>query len=78
MNNIAISPYIALYALQIQNVKRNVAKTASIKELNMEAKPAVVVVASEEQTANVEKTTDLSALPEPQIENSVNNQVIPI
>jgi hypothetical protein len=35
MNNIAISPYIGMYALQIQNVKRNVAKTASIDELNL-------------------------------------------
>ena len=69
MNNIAISPYIALYALQIQNVKRNVAKTASIKELNMEAK-TVPVVANVDESVNVEKTTDLSALPEPQIENN--------
>lgn len=35
MNNIAISPYIAMYALQIQNVKRNVAKKVSIDELNL-------------------------------------------
>jgi len=69
MNNIAISPYIALYALQIQNVKRNVAKTASIRELNMEAK-TVPVVANVDESVNVEKTTDLSALPEPQIENN--------
>ena len=69
MNNIAISPYIALYALQIQNVKRNVAKTASIKELNMEAK-TVPVVANVDESVNVEKTTDLSALP--QIENNAN------
>ena len=34
MNNIAITPYIALHALQIQNVKRNVAKKVSINELN--------------------------------------------
>jgi hypothetical protein len=27
MNNLAISPYIALYALQLQNVKRSVVKT---------------------------------------------------
>lgn len=79
MNNIAISPYIALYALQIQNVKRNVAKTASIKELNMEAKTVPVVVTStQDETVNIEKTTDLSALPEPEIENTVNNQVVPI
>ena len=79
MNNIAISPYIALYALQIQNVKRNVAKTASIKELNMEAKTVPVVVTStQDEIVNIEKTTDLSALPEPEIENTVNNQVVPI
>jgi hypothetical protein len=34
MNNIAISPYIAMYALQIQNVKRNISKTADINVLN--------------------------------------------
>jgi hypothetical protein len=34
MNNIAISPYIGLHALQIQNIKRNVVKKASIAELN--------------------------------------------
>jgi hypothetical protein len=67
MNNIAISPYIAMYALQIQNVKRNVAKKASIEELNMESKNITVV------ETNVEKTTDLSDLPEPQIENNSNN-----
>ena len=76
MNNIAISPYIAMYALQIQNVKRNVAKKASIEELNMESKTVPVVVAStQDETVNIEKTTDLSSLPEPEIENSVNNQV---
>jgi hypothetical protein len=34
MNNIAISPYIAMYALQIQNVKRNTSKTANMDVLN--------------------------------------------
>jgi hypothetical protein len=69
MNNIAISPYIAMYALQIQNVKRNVAKKASIEELNMEAKHGIVVTNTDE-SVNVEKTTDLSALPEPQLEEN--------
>ena len=36
MNNIAITPYIALHALQIQNVKRNVVKKIDIKELKIE------------------------------------------
>lgn len=36
MNNIAVLPYISLHALQIQNIKRNVAKKANINELNNE------------------------------------------
>jgi hypothetical protein len=38
MNNIAISPYIGMHALQIQNVQRNIVKKASIHELNIEEK----------------------------------------
>jgi len=34
MNNISITPYIFLHALQIQNVTRNTAKKVSINELN--------------------------------------------
>jgi hypothetical protein len=34
MNNLAISPYICLHALQIQNIKRDVVKKVSINELN--------------------------------------------
>jgi len=41
MNNAAILPYIGMHALQIQNVKRNVVKKASIKELNNEVRPPV-------------------------------------
>jgi hypothetical protein len=36
MNNLAIIPYISMHALQIQNVKRNTVKKASINELNKE------------------------------------------
>ena len=36
MNNAAIFPYIGMHALQIQNVKRDVVKKASISELNHE------------------------------------------
>jgi hypothetical protein len=38
MNNLAITPYICLHALQIQNVKRNFAKKVSIDELNNDTK----------------------------------------
>lgn len=38
MNNISISPYIAMHILQLQNVKRNLVKKIDIKELNSEEK----------------------------------------
>ena len=46
MNNIAISPYVALHALQIQNIKRNVAKKIDVCEtpVNISEKiPAEIV-----------------------------------
>jgi hypothetical protein len=36
MNNAAILPYIFMHALQIQNIKRDVVKKASISEINRE------------------------------------------
>jgi hypothetical protein len=39
MNNLAISPYIGMHALQIQNVKRDVVKKVSISELNQPYPP---------------------------------------
>jgi len=36
MNNIAILPYISMHALQIQNIKRNTVKKASINDINQE------------------------------------------
>ena len=50
MNNIAISPYIGMHALQIQNVKRNVVKKVSISELNH--KPAYNEIPTNELTTN--------------------------
>lgn len=35
MNNLAVTPYVGLHALQIQNVKRDVAKKINIDELNI-------------------------------------------
>ena len=53
MNNIAITPYIALHALQIQNVKRDVAKKISINELNNQT----YVINNEVDYANKEITS---------------------
>lgn len=81
MNNAAILPYIGMHALQIQNVKRNVVKKASIKELNNE----IVHIEPQEELYNqdniqdsnqdniqdsnqenlVDNGTDINNLPEP-------------
>jgi hypothetical protein len=37
MNNLAVTPYIGMHALQIQNIKRNVVKKASVDELNCQS-----------------------------------------
>ena len=66
MNNIAISPYIGMYDLQIQNVKRNVAKTASIDELNLHKNTDINE--NKNTNDNTEKnentTTSIDSLPE--------------
>jgi hypothetical protein len=67
MNNIAVSPYIGMHALQIQNIKRNVVKKASIQELNVE-----------HQTTNVEIDNDTASKQEPPTHNdeSIHKPVI--
>ena len=64
MNNLAISPYIGMYALQMQNVKRNTAKKHSIHELNVGVKKM-------EEERNVENTTNIDALPKENVETHI-------
>ena len=56
MNNIAILPYIGLHALQIQNVKRNVAKKVSINELNNE-----IIQPENNSNTNIQVDTNTSS-----------------
>ena len=81
MNNIAITPYIALHALQIQNVKRNVAKKVSINELNNQ----IYEVDNDLDNTNNESNekneteiemqgTNINNLPEPE-PTSLNEQI---
>lgn len=66
MNNAAILPYVGLHALQIQNVKRNVVKKASIKELNNEiVEPTDDSNQMEESNQHVSASSDV----EPVLEN---------
>jgi len=50
MNNAAITPHIAMYALQLQNVKRNTVKKMDISQLN-ESKPEVLEKGESRETA---------------------------
>jgi len=82
MNNLAITPYIGMHALQIQNVKRNVVKKASINELNAEMHTTEKVTDEKELNTNgsivenvnntVSQGTDINNLPEPAAINNDN------
>ena len=80
MNNVAVLPYIGLHALQIQNVKRNVAKKVSINELNNEVitiENTNVSNAVPNEVQNVVKsTTKIDDLPSYTKEETNNNQQI--
>ena len=84
MNNIAVSPYIGMHALQIQNVKRNVVKKASINELN---KPVINTQIPEKQENQeiqqptiveqniVSQGTNIDSLPQPSNDNNVGSEI---
>ena len=80
MNNVAVLPYIGLHALQIQNVKRNVAKKVSINELNNEVitiENTNVSNAVPNEVQNVVKsTTKIDDLPSYTKEETNNHQQI--
>jgi hypothetical protein len=70
MNNVAISPYIGMHALQIQNVKRESVKKMNIQELNkpLHDEVSVPLDISSSQTVekHVENSTILADLPLPE------------
>jgi hypothetical protein len=77
MNNVAIVPYIGMHALQIQNIKRNIVKKASIDELN---KTVInTQIPEKQEIAVVEKNiisegTNIDILPEP-TSNNIGSEI---
>ena len=61
MNNAAISPYIAMHALQLQNVKRNTVKKMDISQLNHETQE-IVETGTETRESPEESTTSIDNL----------------
>ena len=79
MNNIAVAPYIGMHALQIQNVKRNVVKKASIDELN---KPEInnIQLPEKQETTVLEENivsegTNIDNLPQPSNDNNIGSEI---
>jgi len=74
MNNLAISPYLFMYALQLQNIKRETSKKIPVDQLNrnreknLESKEVVEVV----EVVQVEEKEEESST---KIEDLVQNQV---
>jgi hypothetical protein len=81
MNNIAVSPYIGMHALQIQNIKRNVVKKASINELNNPVINTQLLQKQEiQETTFVEENivaegTNIENLPEPANDNNIGSEI---
>jgi hypothetical protein len=80
MNNLAISPYIGMHALQIQNVKREVVKKVSISELNplLQNPPLKKVSAKQEPNPLLEKVEqNANVKPEVTKEESAPSAQVP-
>jgi hypothetical protein len=82
MNNIAVAPYIGMHALQIQNVKRNVVKKASINELNKPEINNIQIPEKQEiqETTIVEQNivsegTNIDNLPQPSNDNNIGSEI---
>ena len=82
MNNIAVAPYIGMHALQIQNVKRNVVKKASINELNKPEINNIQIPEKQEiqETTIVEQNivsegTNIDNLPQPANDNNIGSEI---
>jgi hypothetical protein len=84
MNNIAVSPYIGMHALQIQNVKRNAVKKASINELNKPITNNQIPEKQENQEIQkptiieenlVSQGTNIDNLPQPSNDNNVGSEI---
>ena len=67
MNNIAITPYVALHALQIQNVKRDVVKKVNIETLNNTSSTNDAEINENIDKTNLEEKIEI---PIPKIEGS--------
>jgi hypothetical protein len=78
MNNLAITPYIGLHALQLQNVKRNIVKKASIEELNNESSINQNIVKNEvpESNPQLNSQLDLNSTSNSNSNNSNNSNII--
>jgi hypothetical protein len=81
MNNAAITPYIFLHALQIQNVKRNVVKKVSINELNNQVhvisdtnnEPVTTNTINENVPISITQGTSINNLPTTTDTNDIND-----
>jgi hypothetical protein len=74
MNNAAIVPHIAMHALQLQNVKREVVKKHDIKDLNNKgSKTSSLGESSLEQKNEQDEPVKSDEIPGAESTSSINN-----
>ena len=85
MNNIAIVPYLFMYSLQIQNVKRNTNKKVTINESKNEEivydnidqiNELKQISVAAEQVASIEETAEVAGLVGTEASSSLLNEII--
>ena len=81
INNVAISPYIGMHFLQLQNVKREVVKKIDINKLNEPLKEPCVVIIEEEPTSvyntNMDTNMDTNINTNMDVKQSTNIDDLP-
>ena len=79
VNNLAISPYISMHILQLQNIKRDVAKKISIDALNNKASNESNELQPNDNKIETEsQTTNICELPSEDINEIKNEEPKPI
>jgi hypothetical protein len=79
MNNIAITQYISLHALQIQNIKRDVVKKINISQLNLSETNSNTnsIEGNQEESVNVDTNININPNQNPNLDGTDIDNLAP-
>ena len=78
MNNLAISPYVCMHILQLQNIKRNTIKNAHLDELKIQNTSNIVAENDFDNTNNLNNKENMNNIEENKyLENPIKEEYFP-